>query len=278
MVSFDLTHARHDSAHCLAPGLFRSLKRGERKKLKLDTTYQLNPTSSIRFVGFEPLDAQDMRLLQGIVALSGPNGLILKDTTTHEHGEQLRLLLDAQLDAARSDALVVQGTLQQLMREIGYSTDGEQTRKDLKASLLRMSNVTIQVKQGSREASYHLLSYIFDESDGSVYVALNPRIAAAVIGSGGHTRIDMNEVRSLSSDPARLIHQRLSGWLSPGSSGRISLERICEYVWPDECNTEAMKKRKQKAKAALQELSDLKWGIDEYARGKYSITRPAVPF
>ena len=25
--------------HCLVPGLFRSLKRGERKKLKLDVTY-----------------------------------------------------------------------------------------------------------------------------------------------------------------------------------------------------------------------------------------------
>ncbi|WP_268915743.1 replication protein C, IncQ-type, partial [Aeromonas caviae] len=30
---------RHDPAHCLAPGLFRSLKRGERKRLKLDVTY-----------------------------------------------------------------------------------------------------------------------------------------------------------------------------------------------------------------------------------------------
>ncbi|MET3109463.1 hypothetical protein AAKU58_004320 [Oxalobacteraceae bacterium GrIS 1.18] len=38
-MAFDLTHARHDPAHCLAPGLFRSLKRGDRKKLKLDVTY-----------------------------------------------------------------------------------------------------------------------------------------------------------------------------------------------------------------------------------------------
>lgn len=26
-----LSHVRHDPAHCLAPGLFRALKRGERK-------------------------------------------------------------------------------------------------------------------------------------------------------------------------------------------------------------------------------------------------------
>ncbi|TGH93470.1 hypothetical protein E5S34_22590 [Escherichia coli] len=27
-----LSHVRHDPAHCLAPGLFRALKRGERKR------------------------------------------------------------------------------------------------------------------------------------------------------------------------------------------------------------------------------------------------------
>jgi hypothetical protein len=38
-VKYDLTHARHDPAHCLAPGLFRSLKKGERRTGKLDVTY-----------------------------------------------------------------------------------------------------------------------------------------------------------------------------------------------------------------------------------------------
>ncbi|WP_268915854.1 replication protein C, IncQ-type, partial [Aeromonas caviae] len=37
-----------------APGLFRSLKRGERKRLKLDVTYT-HGDDSIRFWGPEPL-------------------------------------------------------------------------------------------------------------------------------------------------------------------------------------------------------------------------------
>lgn len=73
----DLTHVRHDPAHCLAPGLFRSLKRGDRKRCKLDVTYTFGEDESMRFVGFEPLGADDMRLLQGIVALGGPNGILL---------------------------------------------------------------------------------------------------------------------------------------------------------------------------------------------------------
>jgi hypothetical protein len=28
VMKFDLTYAKHDPAHCLAPGLFRSLRRG----------------------------------------------------------------------------------------------------------------------------------------------------------------------------------------------------------------------------------------------------------
>lgn len=54
-MAFELTHARHDPIHCLAPGLFRSLKRGERKKLKLDVTYRYGAAEQVRFVGFEPL-------------------------------------------------------------------------------------------------------------------------------------------------------------------------------------------------------------------------------
>lgn len=277
-MTFDLTHARHDKAHCLAPGLFRSLKRGERKKLKLDVTYDYG-AQTLRFVGFEPLDAQDMRLLQGIIALSGPNGVILSDEPKTDRGRQLRLLLDPKLDAAKADALVVKGTLGQLMREIGYTTDGAESRRDLKASLLRMSNVTLHVKEGSREASFHLLSYAFDEDDGTLFVALNPRVAEAVMGSSskGFTRIELSEVRALQSDPARLVHQRLCGWIDPGKSARVELNTVCGYIWPNSTdNAHTMKTRRQTARKALAELAALSWTVSEYASGKFEIRRPAI--
>lgn len=275
-MTFDLTHARHDPAHCLAPGLFRSLKRGERKKLKLDITFDYG-TQKLRFWGPEPLDAQDMRLLQGIIALSGPEGVILSDEPPTDRGRQLRLMLDPKLDAARASSLVVKGTLNQLMREIGYTTDGEQTRKDLKESLRRMASLTVFVSENRREASFHLLSYAFDEYDGSLFVAINPRIAEAVMGRGGYTRIEMTEVRALQTDPARLVHQRLCGWLAPGKSGRIELEKICGYAWSDTTdNPNTMKTRKQTARKALTEISTLGWQVNEYAQGKFEIRRPAL--
>ena len=88
-----LSHVRHDPAHCLAPGLFRALKRGERKRSKLDVTYDYGDGKRIEFSGPEPLGADDLRILQGLVAMAGPNGLVLGPEPKTEGGRQLRLFL-----------------------------------------------------------------------------------------------------------------------------------------------------------------------------------------
>lgn len=276
MVKYDLTHARHDPAHCLTPGLFRSFRRGERKRNKLDVTYTFGKGESMRFVGFEPLGADDMRILQGIVALSGPNGLLLTPEPATETGQQLRLFLEPRFDAIKQDGLVVRESLSKLLVEIGM-TDGGDNIKALKASLLRMSNVTVLIKRGQKQASFHLMSHAFDEDDGRLWVALNPRITEAILGDRPHTRIDMDEVRELQTDPARLMHQRLCGWIDVGKSGRVTIDTLCSYSWPGEATPNAIKIRRRRAKEALIELESLGWTVTEYARGKYEIQRPQPP-
>jgi hypothetical protein len=269
----ELTHARHDPAHCLAPGLFRSLKRGERKKQKLDITYSYGEGEQARFVGFEPLGADDMRILQGLVALAGPEGLILTPEPQSDMARQLRLFLEPKFDAEGKDGLVVRERMTKLLAEIGLTNTGDNI-KGLKASLLRMANVTVLVTKGTRQASFHLLSYDFDEADGRLFVALNPRIADAVLGRRSYARIELAEVRQLETDPARLMHQRLCGWIDPGKSGKAELDTLCAYVWPDDANAEAMKKRRQAIRKALAELAGVGWTVDEYAKAKFDIRRP----
>ena len=152
-MAFDLTHARHDPMHCLVPGLFRSLKRGERKKLKLDVTYHYAENEQARFVGFEPLGADDMRLLQGLVALGGPKGIILTPEPTADLPKQLRLFLEPKFDAVGQDALVVRESMTSLLAEIGL-TDGGDNIRAIKACLLRMANVTVVVTTGSRQPEF----------------------------------------------------------------------------------------------------------------------------
>ena len=52
----------------MVPGLFRSLPKGERKDSKLDITYK-HGKDSIRFWRPEALAADDLRVLQGLIAL-----------------------------------------------------------------------------------------------------------------------------------------------------------------------------------------------------------------
>jgi hypothetical protein len=207
------------------------------------------------------------------VALGGPKGIILTPDPTAELPRQLRLFLEPKFEAVGQDALVVRESMTSLLAEIGL-TDGGDNIRAIKACLLRMANVTVVVTNGIRQRSFHLMSYAFDEEDGRLFVALNPQIAEAILGRRPYTRIEMAEVRALQTDPARLIHQRLCGWIDPGKAGRVELDTLAGYVWPDQANAEAMKKRRQKARKALAELATVGWKVSEYAAGKWEIGRP----
>jgi len=267
-----LTHVRHDPVHCLAPGLFRGLKRGERKRCKLDVVYDYGDGKRVEFKGPEPLGADDLRILQGLVALAGPSGLVLRSEPKTEAGWQLRRSLKPKWEAIKENAIVVKGSYRALAREIGYANPED--TKPIRDCIERLWTVSIIVQEGKRRMGFHLLSeYAGDEQSGKLYVALNPLIARAVMG-GRFSYIDMDEVRALKSDQARLIHQRLCGWISPGESGRVKLDTLCGYVWPSDAKPEAMKKRRQRVWKVLPELEALGWTINEYAKNKVEITRP----
>lgn len=261
--------ARHDRAHCLAPGLFRSFQKGETRP-KLDITYDYGQ-EKIRFVGFEALGPDDMRFLQGLVALAGPRGLILSKEPKTEIGVQLRLFLDPRFDAADKNTLVVKDTYRNLLSLVGLSCGGKNIR-NLKNSLLRMSNVTVIVTIGQRQASFHLLSYAVDDVDGRILIALNPRLAEAILGNTNYAKIILEEVRALKSDVARLVHQRLCAWIDPGKSAKVRIDTLCRYVWPNNFEKNRHKKR-AKIIRALRELCEIGWAV-EVNRQTATIKRP----
>jgi hypothetical protein len=280
-MSFNLTHARHDPAHCLAPGLFQSLKKGDRKKHKLDVTYTFGE-DRIEFSGPEPLGADDMLILQGLVAMSAlggdsGRGLILTPDTKTEEGEQLRLLLDLRWDSAEQDAMVVKGSFRQLAKELGYSADTGGAFKTIRESIERMWKVSIIVQRNGKRQGFRILSeYASDPSSGKLFVALNPRLAGAVVGDRPFTRINLAEVRALKTDAARLMHQRLCGWIDQGKSGKIGIDTLIRYIWPTACLPGAMRARSLRARNGLDELKSVGWLIDEYAKNKFDIARPII--
>lgn len=147
--------------------------------------------------------------------------------------------------------------------------------KHIQDCIERLWKVSIIAQNGRKRQGFRLLSeYASDEADGRLYVALNPLIAQAVMGGGQHVRISMDEVRALDSETARLLHQRLCGWIDPGKTGKASIDTLCGYVWPSEASGSTMRKRRQRVREALPELVALGWTVTEFAAGKYDITRP----
>jgi len=278
-MNYSLTHARHDPAHCLAPGLFRSLKRGDRKRCKLDVAYDYGDGKRIEFSGPEPLGADDLRVLQGLVAMaaiSGEDGraLMLAKDVQSTAGQQMRVALDLKWEAVQQDAMVVRGSYRALAREIGYANPDD--TKLVRECIERLWKVSVIVQNGGRRQGFRILSdYASDEKDGKLFVALDPRLAEAVVSERPHARICMTEVRGLKTDPARLMHQRLCGWIDPGKSGKAGLDTLRGYVWPEPTdNPNTLKTRRQTARRALGELVAVGWAVDEYATDKWELKRP----
>lgn len=280
----DLSHARHDRAHVLAPGLFRSLAPGDRKRLKLDVVYDYGDDERLEFGGKEPLGVLEMRVLQGIVAMAGPEGLILENEDHASDGaKQLMLSLfepaDSIVKAAREKptSLIVRDSLRHLAREIGLAESGTNL-KHIRQGIERLFGVTVFVQQGKRRFGTRLLSsYASDEETGDLFVALNPRLASAILGRTPHARIDLAEARALESDPARLIHQRLSGWIDPGKSGEIGVDKLAGYVWPEEATETQIRWRRAKVRKAVAEIGAAGWRIEELRKDFWRLIRPKLP-
>ena len=267
-----LAFLRHDPGTVLAPGLFRSLAPGERKSGNLDVKYKFGD-EQLHFVGRWPLGADDLRVLQGIVAHFGQAGDMLDDPAM-----RAEIFADTKKDNGE-DILIADLSYRQIAQEVGYANIDDS--KSIKESIKRLFSTTVFVSRGGEEVGYHLIeTYKSCAAAGRVTIALNPRITVAVLGEGTrYARIDMIEVREIKLDVTRLVHQRLSGWLNQGGEAKLDLETLKKYIWsnppPDPKKAQnAEKKRNSQVRRALAELQNLGWGVDEYQPRKFTIKRP----
>jgi hypothetical protein len=122
MSQYQLMSLKHAPSHCLAPGLFRSLGPGERKKSRLDLQYDTRRGEKMQMSGPEPLGADDMRVLQGLLAMARVQGKsISKEENTPEAGF-LRSGIELKWDAIHDDLIVVRSRFSAIAREIGYKS------------------------------------------------------------------------------------------------------------------------------------------------------------
>lgn len=276
-VQYATTHARHDPTTCLAPGLFRALKRGARGKL--DVTYEFGAHRTVRFRGPDALGADDLRVLQFLVAAGGPRGrgAVIGTAPKSAIGDALRSALELKGEAASTALVQIRTSRREILRELGVAWSAPQG-KAVVDSIARLAAVTLQVRSYDTEVSSGkgLLSFAIDHPTGQIVVALNFMLSAAVLGDASrYVWIPMDEVRGLKSDAARLIHQRLCAWINPGATGRIAFDTMAEYVYPVPISDRRSRsKRCASIRRALDEFSVIGWSLAPAGGCVIAVGRP----
>lgn len=247
---------------------------------RLDVTQVLKDGTKIRYLGPYPLTALDLRVLQGLTALAGVRGRKVGNGENGSEAERRQLMAAATAgagnDAMHNESLYLHETFARLAVEIGMLPEGATTRtngryagtyaRSIRASLDRLFATSVFIDRDGEKAGFHLISKIAMSSRrGELWVLLNPSLSAAILG-GPHVRIEMSEVRSLRSDAARLIHQRLCALLFPGERRTFQLQTILKWLYAAGAVSErGERKRAASIEGAISELAALGWAVETRA-------------
>lgn len=271
-----LQYAKLSPAIVQAVGLFRSVKPGAREQ-RLEVEYESKDKLLYRFAGPCLLGVDDMRVMQGIIAIACAQNVDFTSRFDAESGDQfekITMLLSRKLD--------MRTTYDELARMIGYSASGSGADMTIRNALERLSNVRISVEPAQR-ARRHIFDagHIFerlpsDDKNKLVAVKISPLLAFAVLGGPGtYMRSDLVEARKLKKDISRLLHMHLS-WLPLGKPFKIKTDTLVSYVYGKEKVTaDAQRKRRARAIAGLKTLErELQWTVIQN-RSVFLILRPS---
>ena len=260
------TFAMTDKAINMAP-LFRPSFRGVRPR-GLDITHTFNSGMTLRYVNFEALDVDDQSVLLGALGLAGIARKTLDKESQGEISRKLWLALGASDDAMNDESVIIHTSYYQLLDAAGYEDKTGQNRyKQLSERIDRLSQVGCFVRANGLKWSMKLLSFVEDESDKSIRIAFNGRLAAALVGE--KTIISLVERHTLKSDISKLTHCWLSGWAKFGQANRIGVAKLTGNIYGDaSSNPATQRSRWAEIRKALAEIDDLPgWTVKIAGKG-----------
>lgn len=112
--------------------------------------------------------------------------------------------------------------------------------------------------------------------DGSIRIALHPRLSRAALPGGSHASIRLDERHELGGDSAgMLLHARLSAMHRPGCERPYLISTLAQAVWPGRSPEEFPSKWLRTMETALCALDAAGWKCKWYGGYAY-ITRPRL--
>jgi hypothetical protein len=234
--------------------------------------------SSFHFKGPQRLSAEDLRVLQGVVALASIQQYSFDPRNpVSDNGRKLAKLIKATNDGDDGELLycAAKTTVYRLAAEMGYSEDGGGQRRVIIEALDRMAQVTIVYDDESERYPMDFLGYHLMKSTGEILIAVNPQIARAIWQEDNFVHIDMNEIRCLKGAPARILHQRICAIVDPGKKRPFLIDTLAGYVWPEEAHSAStMRTRRATIRDAVAEIEMLEgWRVSQVRKNKVVIAR-----
>ena len=231
-------------------GLFHSVRGKNRPKIQID--HQLKDRT-VRYLCWEVLGELEQSVFLAILELAARSGKPVPPEPKTEIGKAMRKELSGKNKAECLPAKGILTTYRQLSTMLKRSDDNKNYRL-LKEALSRLSRVRVEEVRGEAwSGGMNLISVITDGE--RIGIAVNWRVAETLDG-GRFVKVDRTENLALASDIARILHVRLSAWMSsPPNSRSIGLDTLSEWVWGAGANPEARRQHRTRIRKALAELT-----------------------
>ena len=279
--------ARFDRATVLAQNLFVSLDRQKRQVpgeaeegagLRATFVYQ-QLKRSVSFNGPHRLGVSDLRVLQGLLAMATAAGVGRREPNS-------------------AVTKIVEGSWQELVRACGVKSKASvATGKRgpssggrsgyVQESVGRLSGIEVTCSDRPGEVEQLVNVDLTCDTKHGFRIGLSTELLEALgAGKNGkqYLKVNMDEVRQLQLDAARLLHFRLSN-VNEGTSREYTQEEMESMIWgTDVARTESIQKYRRRlfkqSIAALRALDG--WGIESVQSSKgtwaWKVSRPKSRF
>lgn len=239
-------------------GLFHSVRGKNRPKAEIN--HQLKDRT-VRYLCWEVLGELEESVFLAILEMAARTGKQIPVDPKTDIGKAMRKELAGKEKAEILAAKGVLTTYRELLKLMDR-TDSKQNYLLLKDALQRLSRVRVEeVREEAWAGGMNLISVVTDGN--RIAIGVNWRVAETLDG-GRFVKIDRTENLSLDSDVARLIHVRLSSWISSMPySRKVGLDTMSEWVWGTRRNSEERRQHRTRIRKALMELAQkTDWKVD----------------
>lgn len=231
----------------------------------------------IRFRGVQ-LGAVHQSVLLAICARAGRDGeLIVKGSKKDLHAMQIELLHCAD-DAREADTAIVEATAYSLLADAGLGQSGTSYDR-LEEYLTDLQTLVVyrQLNGSKIGGGSNLLN--FSHQANHFKIALNWRLARAILGDAQFVKISLFERNHLIEPVAKILH----AWLSSnvrfgqplGFGNGVYVDTLLPHVWGNDSPSEdTIRQRRRRVKSALNEINGVNNWICNQLEKKWYITRP----